>query len=191
MKYKTIMLNVDSYVRLADAKAALARRMGVSLSFNDLILELVSKNLDFLDIDEGLKSHIAKFADKVKELDYVLGILLFGSVAKETSGENSDIDVLVLVRPGGKGHLAKLIDIAASLREDESKLMEKGLPSFISPILLSVDELRKFRPFYLDLADYGVILYEKDHLLSNFIYETKRIKHKRELINNTEVLAWR
>lgn len=191
MKYKTIMLDVNSYARLADAKAALGRRMGVSLSFNDLILELVSKNLDFLNIDEGLKSHIAKFADKVRALDYVLGILLFGSVAKETSGEHSDIDILVLVRHGGKGYLAKLMDIAAGLSEDESELMKKGLPSFISPVLLSVDELRKFRPFYLDLADYGVILYERDHFLSDFIYETKRIRHKRELINNTEVLLWK
>ena len=83
------------------------------------------------------------------------------------------------------------MDIVARLSEDESELMKKGLPSFISPVLLSVDELRKFRPFYLDLADYGVILYERDHFLSDFIYETKRIRHKRELINNTEVLLWK
>lgn len=191
MKYKTIMLDVNGYARLADAKEALGRRMGVSLSFNDLILELVSKNLDFLDIDDGLKSHIAKFADRARELDYVLGILLFGSVAKETSGENSDIDILVLVKPEGKGQLTRMMDIAASLKDDEAELMKKGLPSLISPVLLSVDELEKFRPFYFDLADYGVILYEKDHLLSDFVYETKRIKHKRELINNTEVLVWK
>ena len=56
MKYKTIMLDVNSYARLADAKGRRwAGMLGVSLSFNDLILELVSKNLDFLTWTRDLR----------------------------------------------------------------------------------------------------------------------------------------
>lgn len=190
MKYKTIMLDINGYSRLAEAKEALGKRMGITLSFNDMILELVSKNPDFLNIDDGMKDYISGFVDAMKGFDYVVGVLLFGSVAKESFGEHSDIDVLVLTKPGGKGHLAEIMDKASGNKEGGDKLMERGLPSLISPVILSVDDLKTFRPFYLDLADYGVVLYEKGHILSDFIYGIRRMRHKRESINNAEVLVW-
>lgn len=190
MKYKTIMLNLNSYSRLASAKDTLSKRLGIGISFNDLILELVSSRLEFLDINDELKGYIGRFVDRIKGLDYVLGALLYGSAAKGAYNEYSDIDVLVLTKQTGKGHLAELMSIAASMKEDAGKLMDKGLPSLISPILLSVEDLKTFRPFYLDVADYGVVLYEKEYVLSDFIYKIKKIRHKRELINNAEVLTW-
>ncbi len=192
MKYKSIMLDVKTYSRLAEAKETLEKKMGGRVSFNELLLELASRDLEFLGIDDLLKRYIRAFTNKVTELKYVVGVLLYGSVTRGTCGQYSDIDIMVLTNQKGSNSFFELVDIAGSLKEDFRKeLMEKKLPSLISPVVLSDDKIKNFSPFYLDLADYGIILYEKNGSLSDFIYSVKKIKHKREMIEGIEVLTWK
>lgn len=191
IKYKSVMLDINGYSKLAEAKTMLSRKMGVSLSFNDLVLELVSRRFEFLNVDASLKNYITKFADRIKCLDYVFGAILFGSVARETFTENSDIDILILTERDMNNKFSRLMDITRSLKEDERALMEKGLPSLITPIFLNIEDTKIFRPIYFDIVDYGIILFEKGNFLSDFMSTIRKVKHKRELINNVEVLTWR
>ena len=190
MGYKTIMLNLDSYARLSRARDALRKRSGLKLSFNDLVMGLVSNSLEFADMEDALKDFIAKFVEKVGKMDSVMGVLLFGSVARGEYNEYSDIDVLVVTESQRSIDFKRVMDTAAGTKTDSYLLMERGLPSLISPVVLSRKELGSFRPFYLDFAEYGMILYERGHLLSDFIYSIKRVRHRREYINNVDVLTW-
>ncbi|MEM3190724.1 MAG: hypothetical protein QW292_01165 [Candidatus Parvarchaeota archaeon] len=36
------------------------------------------------------------------------------------------------------------------------------MPSFISPLIVTKQDIKIFRPIYLDIADYGIELFDKD-----------------------------
>lgn len=192
MEHKTVMLDAGSYARLAHAKAELRRRSGLKISFNDVINELVGRNIESLSIDNMLKRYITEFAEKAGSLEYVLGVLLYGSVARNTFGKYSDIDVMVMTKTHSWKQYEELRAIASELEKRHgASLFGRGLPSLISFVILDVDDLKKFRPFHLDLADYGVVLYERGGALRDFIYAMEGIKHWREHINGAEVLRWK
>jgi predicted nucleotidyltransferase len=190
MQYKTIMLDREGYARLAQAKRVLRRRSGLKLSFNDVIGELAGHRLEFSDMDEELRAYIMEFAGKAAKLEQVEGVLLFGSVAKGTYNEYSDIDVLIVAGDGKVVVLKEILGLTAGLARRGRKLMERGMPSLISPVILNARDLREFRPFYFDFADYGMILYERNNILTDFIYSIRKMKHRRESVNNVEVITW-
>ncbi len=191
MKYKTVMLDLATYSRLAEAKSKLKQKMDVNLSFNEFFLELISNRLDLLDVDEKLKDYVANFADGLRELDHVLGAILFGSVAKGTHTQYSDIDILVLTEGGERNLFDEIMVVADGLKEYGITLMERGLPSLISPLILGIDETSILRPIFFDIVDYGIILFEKQGSVSSFRSSIKKIRHRREKINDMEVLTWK
>ena len=190
MRYKTVMLDLESYAKLLDAKRAMRKKSGLKISFRDLILDLVGRRLDFAPIDEKLKIYIEGFIAKIGRLENVEGAILFGSVAKGTYNEYSDIDIVIFVNQDKADVMRKALDIAKGMKGEGEKLMEMGLPSLINLVVLDAKDMKAFRPFYFDFADYGIILYERGVALSNFVYSLKWRKHKRELIDNVEVLTW-
>lgn len=190
MKYKTIMLSLSGYARLASAKKAFSNRVNLELSFNEFVSETLCNNIKFLNIDDRLRLYINRFVDKVSQMDGVLGVLLFGSVPKGTYHENSDIDLLVVVKSRSNGMLKKIDEIASSMREEGAALMSANLPSLINPIIVNENNLTEFRPFYFDIADYGVVLHEKGYVLTDLVYAFKKRKHSRQVVDNMEVLTW-
>jgi predicted nucleotidyltransferase len=187
-KHKTIMLDLESYNKLLSAKDAASRKSGRNLSFNAFILELVSRKLDFLDIDDSLRRYLIRLAARLASISHIDGVLLFGSVAKGSYKENSDIDILILTKDGGGYH--EVMKVINSLRVEADGLSDKGLPSLVCPILIGMQDTKRFRPLYLDLADYGIILYERESALTDFINSVSRTKHERTFENGVEVLTW-
>lgn len=191
MKYKTIMLSLAGYSRLARAKKAFSDRIGSELSFNEFVSETLCNNIEFLEIDNRLRSYINGFVDKVILLEGVRGVLLFGSIPKGSHHENSDIDLLIVVKSGSNGMFGMIDEIASSMHKEGIALMSANLPSLINPIVIGENSLTEFRPFYFDIADYGVVLYEKGHVLTDMIYAFKKRKHSRQVVDNMEVLTWK
>ena len=190
MKYKTIMLSLTGYTKLAHAKKVFSERAGSEMSFNEFVSDTLCNKIDFLEMDEKLRSYIIEFADRVNSLDAVCGVLLFGSVAKGEYSENSDIDILVVMRPGAKEILAKIMTIALEMRKEGLTLMAANLPSLIDPVVVSESDIAEFRPFYFDIADYGVILHEKERTLTDMTSAFKKRKHNRQKVDGMEVLTW-
>jgi len=190
MKYKTIMLDMSGYSKLAKAKETMRKRSGLKLSFNDLISEAIGKKLEFVPMEDELRGFVELFAGEAGKLEAVEGILMFGSVAKGNYSKYSDIDVMIVVSHKKSRIVENILAVARSLKEASDNMMDLNLPSLINPIILDKNEIKSFKPFYFDFADYGIILYERNSVITNFIYELKKIKHKRVLIDNVEVLTW-
>ncbi len=191
MAYKTILLTEDTYNKVSAAKRLLSERLKKKLSFGDLLDEVFGRNIDFLDIDKDLLAYIKGFCARMDE-EYVLGALLFGSVAKGTYDQNSDIDVLVVV--SDIKYRERLMErVHAAKKELEGMLdtlIGKRLPTFISPVVVEEKALMQdFKPIYLDFLDYGVILFERHEALSRFLGKMSGIKHWREF-TPYEVLRW-
>ena len=192
MKYMTILLNADAYGRVSRVKKKVEERLQHKLSFGDLFNEVFGKNLDFLDLDDELRNYVKYFCERLQEKSYVLGILLFGSVAKGHGyNKYSDIDMLVVV--SSRADVGKVMDYIHEIKKEmhvrKHKLISKQLPTFISPIVLEENSLETFRPIHLDFLDYGVVLFERRNALTDFLNGLRGIKHRRDF-KPYEVLTW-
>ena len=190
MRYKTIMLGRASYAKLASAKRNLRKKSGQKLSFEDLISDIIDRKLDLAPMDDRLKKFIEKVAFTLSEINGVDGVLLFGSVAKGTYNQNSDIDIAVFTRSNKLETLHGITTLKGDLSKDSIALLKLGLPHAISPIVLDNSDIKTFKPFYFDLADYGMILYEKGKTVSDFVDSMKWKDHRREVIRGAEVITW-
>jgi predicted nucleotidyltransferase len=190
MRYKTIMIDVVTYSKLSAARAGASKEIGSKVSFNDFIMRLISSDIDLVNMEEELRQYIKDFADAAVKTGLVNGLMLYGSVAKGTYNEHSDIDIFIIAKPGAKGVLSKMIDISNSMKRQNDRLIDAKLPSLISPVIAAEEDLKTFNPLYLDIVDYGMVLYEHSSAFRDFISSMRRMKHKRELVNNVEVLSW-
>ena len=68
--------------------------MNKNVSFSDAMLYLAGNNIRFLDIEQELKGYIHLFSENLKNIDFISGALLFGSVAKLSYQNYSDIGIL-------------------------------------------------------------------------------------------------
>lgn len=107
----------------------------------------------------------------------LISIVLFGSVARGEAGEGSDIDILIIVKnfKGLRSRFEIFNEIEKGLRTSEEyrALKEKKLGTLISPIPLTMEEIKRNPPILLDLVIDGVILYDRDNFMKD------KIKHLR------------
>jgi predicted nucleotidyltransferase len=184
------MLGTNSYNKLASAKRAMRKKSGMKLSFEDLILDLISRKLELAPIDDRLKRYIEKAALQISNIEGVEGILLFGSVAKGTYNRHSDIDIAVVTSGKKWDALRGVLAVSKSMQKEGYELMDLGLPSLISPVVLDLKDTKSFRPFYFDIADFGIILYERGKVLMDFVNSMRWKSHRREVVGGVEVVTW-
>lgn len=108
----------------------------------------------------------------------LVSVVLFGSVARGEAGEGSDIDLLVVAKDFGTSGSRFVVfnKIEGELRKtkDYYELKEKKLGTLISPVPLTPDEIKKNPPILLDLVTDGMILYDKDNFMRDWITNLKR-----------------
>ncbi|MHA1582909.1 MAG: nucleotidyltransferase domain-containing protein [Candidatus Baldrarchaeia archaeon] len=118
---------------------------------------------------EALSELLAFLKDKLRE--NLISVVVFGSVARGTFKEHSDVDLLVVSRNFPK-KLVDRIDLFVDKTFEIS--MKYGINTSIIP--LKIDEAQSTQPIYLDMAYEGIILYDKN----NFIEKTKRSERETE-----------
>lgn len=187
---KTIMIDLSLYSRLAQAKSILSSKAERKLTFSDLFREFLAYRIDLLDIDKRLKDYITLFSEQLSSLREVIGAILFGSVAKGTFNENSDIDVMILMGNLNNNPIQRTMEIIKNVKEEGIALMNEGLPSLINPLFLTREEIATIRPIFFDIVDYGICLFERGDQISRFRFSVNKVKRKRENVNKIEVLTW-
>ncbi|HET56733.1 MAG TPA: HEPN domain-containing protein [Ignavibacteria bacterium] len=107
----------------------------------------------------------------------VMGIVAFGSRAKEDYRQDSDTDLLVVA----SGIAAK-----RQRRGREIAILKKLLPSMSLDILLltkkeTISNFRNHNPLFLDIATEGIIILDSDGFLANIIEETQNYLKNSEI----------
>jgi hypothetical protein len=133
------------------------------------------KNLDRIPhrvFAEVLKRYCKILLDHFK--DRLLGVLVFGSVARGDWTPDSDIDLLVVVEGWGKPtweRSEELLKLRNELRgtEEYSRAMRAGHVPIIQHYPLDKDEALGFHRMYLDASLDGIILFERDGFLSGVL----------------------
>ena len=190
-KYKQTLLDENAYNTLVDAKAVIQAKSNRKVTFSDVINEFIKKKVNFLKLDVDIQNYILTFVDQVKQDKNVLGIMLFGSIARGTFNSYSDIDVLVVVDGNVLTYFDKLEQIIKEIDSIRQKLVTKGLYLYISEVILKKEDLAEFRPFYISLLEEGITLYEKDGILTEFISNLKKIRYTWLKMGNNLVLEWK
>lgn len=111
----------------------------------------------FIVADAYVKT-IAQLKDRLEKefRDWIVSIVLYGSVAKNKPHEDSDIDVLLVTRDDNKSLYDQTSKIRTKIDLDNNTLT--------SLVHISSEELERFvklgSPFIKNVAEEGVILYD-------------------------------
>ena len=188
---KPIMLSTEVYIRLRRFIESYSKKTIRSCSFSDAIEFLLRKPFFIYTVDESLRDYVLAFVAKITRHEDILGVLLFGSVAKGTNSRNSDIDIMII---SSSGFLETLREISACLQELDSLhvelLLRKGLLMNIAPLIITQTSLNEFNPIYFDFADYGIPLFDRNMILENFLIDIEKIPHERRPYIDGEILEW-
>lgn len=116
---------------------------------------------DYLEFLESLVVWVVEgFWDKL------VSLVIFGSVAAGQARAESDVDLLIIAE-----------DLPERYSDRLRLWREKKLYPLIDPILLTPSEAERIQPFYLDLLEYSVIVYDRDGFMRR-VLEGLRAKLK-------------
>ncbi|MFQ5710577.1 MAG: nucleotidyltransferase domain-containing protein [Candidatus Geothermarchaeales archaeon] len=105
----------------------------------------------------------------------LMGVLLFGSIARGDWEYNSDIDLLIVVDEWDDQpawiRVRELQRVRRRLREtrEYKTALEAGFTPIIQHYPLSLEEAKEFHRVYVDACIDGVILYDKNGFLEDII----------------------
>ena len=189
-KFKQTLLTEEAYYQLKEAKELLRKLTRRNVSFTEVVQRFVGKQLVMMGLDADVKDYIAAFVDKITLNRHTLGIILFGSVAKRTFTKFSDIDVAVITDSNFLDYLEYLNKEIKEIWNYQDRLIKKGLSLYINPLIITKKDIQKLNPIYFDIADDGIVLYQRENTVSNFFESLEKIKHKRINTASGQILTW-
>ncbi len=191
-RYKQMLIDEETHAELREAKELMFELSGRKLSSREVMAEFLGRRLRFLRLRKGIRSYIDAFVSDASLNGSIMGVLLFGSVARGSYTKESDIDLLVVADRQALslfGDVHRMVDRAEELRAD---LVKENLHMRITPVLLSAEELRHFRPIYIDFLEDGVILFERGEMLSMFLNDIRKsVDYEKVIVNNKVMIRWK
>ncbi len=191
MKYKSILLTEQVYKELEAVRSSLSKEEKKSVTFSETVEKLAGRESLLLNLDKDLANYITKFVDILKKSKDTAGVILFGSVAKGTAAKYSDIDIFIIIKGSVSDYYEYAHKAIMSLNTFRYELVKKGIFNYISPTVVNIKDLEEFKPLYLDIADYGIILFDSYSIAKEFIIKTASIPHKRNQTVYGEILKWK
>jgi uncharacterized protein len=99
----------------------------------------------------------------------LLSVAVFGSVARGTQREDSDIDFLIVARALPRGRTARVEEFLPVERDLEGWLAPVRpdlMPVALSPVFKTPEEVEAGSPLFLDLVEDARILYDEGDFLA-------------------------
>jgi len=98
----------------------------------------------------------------------LMGVWLFGSVARGEARPNSDVDLIVVAKnlKEEKGKMAGAVYARLEIGEERKFLLRNGFATDVSVYPMTERELFRFYPIMLDVIDHGIVVYEKGEVLT-------------------------
>ena len=174
-KWKQTMLKEDAYNVLKEMKKNAVKVYGKKMSFGDIIKESLNKELSISLLDDTVKGYLQAYIHELNKNDDIIGAVLFGSLAKRTWNEYSDIDLLIVVEsdPMKCLHYTDMVD--KKLYSMQKEIFEKGYGFYVSPLIVTVDSLHENRMIYSEIRKSGIILLDRDNILRDFMHKKNQM----------------
>ena len=108
----------------------------------------------------------------------LISVCVYGSVARGSAGETSDVDMLVVI-DGLRGSVGKrledLYEAIAQIESERRFLYRNSVYTDLSFFPLSPDEAYRFLPIYLDIIDGGAIVFDKGRFLEKIFSKCRSL----------------
>ncbi|MGC8533870.1 MAG: nucleotidyltransferase domain-containing protein [Candidatus Parvarchaeum sp.] len=182
-KWKQTMLREDAYNVIKEMKENAVRVYGKKMSFGDIIKESLNKELSISLLDDTVKSYLQEYIHELNKDDDIIGVILFGSIAKRTWNEYSDIDLFIVVKSDPVKCLHYTDKIDKKLYSIQKEIFKKGYGFYVSPLIVTSNSLDKNKMIYDEIRKTGIILFDRENILRDFMLKTK---NKRENKNGKE-----
>jgi nucleotidyltransferase len=108
--------------------------------------------------------------------DDLISVVVYGSVARGDNRNDSDVDLLIIMKNLPKDSMLKRIRLFETKVEDKLNLDEywkMGYYISLSPVLKTPEEAEKFSPPYLDMVYDAVILYDSNHFFTRILQKLR------------------
>ncbi len=188
--YKQTLLRNDAYNQLVSAKTVLHRLYGKRITFSDVINLLVGKRLNLLYLPKEMQDYISDFVKIASAAKPVLGILIFGSVARGTYNKYSDIDMLVIVKGSAREHMGLVHDAVQKANPLFDALSKKNIYTYITPLVLGSSELSNFSPIYAYFAEEGITVFDRDGTIGRFLAGIAESQYSFSELAGAKVIRW-
>lgn len=128
---------------------------------------------------EAYAESVAALLEECKRFygERLVSFCLFGSVARQTMNNASDIDFLLVLEPLPDGRMARVREfdgVEKELAQIVTRLRRLGFYVQFSPIFKTRSEVREGSLLFLDMVDDGKILFDRDDFLSNWFSQWRR-----------------
>ena len=189
-KFKQTLLTEEAYSELSEFKQIIEQITGRRSSFTEVIKQTAGKQLTLLKMDQDIKNYIMRFVDLIDENPHTLGVILYGSITKNSFSKFSDIDLVIITDSKFIEYQEYLNLKRKEVNSYQDILIKRGLSLFISPLILTPADLEVLNPLYFEIADYGIVLFQRGNTVPEFLDKIAKIKHKRKNTKSGEMLLW-
>lgn len=189
-KFKQTLLTEEAYSELSEFKQIIEQITGRRSSFTEVIKQTAGKQLTLLKMDQDIKNYIMRFVDLIDENPHTLGVILYGSITKNSFSKFSDIDLAIITNSKFIEYQEYLNLKRREVNSYQDILIKRGLSLFISPLILTPADLDVLNPLYFEIADYGIVLFQRGNTVPEFLDKIAKIKHKRKNTKSGEMLLW-
>ena len=189
-KFKQTLLTEEAYSELSEFKQIIEQITGRRSSFTEVIKQTAGKQLTLLKMDQDIKNYIMHFVDLIDENPHTLGVILYGSITKNSFSKFSDIDLAIITDSKFIEYQEYLNLKRREVNSYQDILIKRGLSLFISPLILTPADLEVLNPLYFEIADYGIVLFQRGNTVPEFLDKIAKIKHKRKNTKSGEMLVW-
>lgn len=189
-KRNPLMVDPITYTNLDAYRNYLQIEWNRRVTFSETIAELLRTPLFFVRVDQNIRSYLDAFVSILCRSENILGIVLYGSIARKNYSKFSDIDTLVVSNLSFLSSL-QLVEQTANKLEPLRRelLVSKGNFLNISPLILTPPDLQEFHPIFFDIVEQGIILFERGRIITNFISRIRKIKHERN--DEMDMIQWK
>ena len=189
-KRNPLMVDPITYTNLDAYRNYLQIEWNRRVTFSETIAELLRTPLFFVRVDQNIRSYLDAFVSILCRSENILGIVLYGSIAKKNYSKFSDIDTLVVSNLSFLSSL-ELVEQTVNKLEPLRRelLVSNGNFLNISPLILTPPDLEEFHPIFFDIVEQGIILFERGRIIANFISRIRKIKHERN--DEMDMIQWK
>jgi predicted nucleotidyltransferase len=127
-----------------------ARTMGLRERYEEILRRLLA----------GLRAHYGS---------RLVSVAVFGSVARQTQREDSDIDFLIVARdlpPGRSARVDEFLPVEQTLEPWLAPPRPDLMPVGLSPVFKTLTEVEAGSPLFLDMVEDARILHDEDDFLA-------------------------
>ena len=190
IKYKQTIMNEETYDLIRKGKQKLFEKFDKPFSIAETISYYMKGSVTLDLVPREVRDYVNEIVANLGADSRIRAIILFGSYARGEQTKYSDID-LFIVFDGKKIDAFDLVSSTVkSLISFRNGILDSGLYSDISPLIITSTDLKELRPIYFDIVRDGIQLFDRDSTIDEFFRWILKFKVKRRIVASTEVVSW-